>query len=356
MLLVLPVVLFGPEVCRGQSGERKSPEFFGDFRLRSEYNANRDGGLRNRFRERIRLRVAARYEISDYVTVAARFVTGDPDDPNSTHQTLGTTFNKVSLTLDQAYVNLRLKEQPLWIRAGKFRHPFRTSAVYKELVWDADVHPEGVSAGYSFGGPKTHLGAVAAYYLLAERNDATDASSVAGQVYLDVSNRSYSIAGALGGYRYSRIKDDNVLFRDNAGNAGVAQFASNFAIVDAFVNVVYKLSTWSPTVSAQFVKNVDAEVDDDTGVALGASLSRTKGRRSVKLYYQYQVIEQDAVFSPFSQDDFLAQTNFNGHVLGLRYGLSRKISINLWGLVSKRKSPSGGNHQTRLRADLDVSL
>lgn len=356
VVFIVFVGLHSVDVCSAQIGERKSPEFFGDFRLRSEYDANRDGGLQDRFRERIRFRVGSKYEITDYVTAAARLVTGDPDDPNSTFQSLGTVFNRMTLSLDQIYLNLRFKQLPLWIRAGKFPHPFQTPAVYKELVWDADVHPEGAAAGYSFNWSQTRIGAVAAHYILVERNNGRDAYCVAGQLQFDASERPISIAGALGAYRYYHINDDDAVFWDNGGNVGVTRFASEFAVVDGFVNVAYKHAVWLSTVNVQFIQNVEAAVDDDAGIAFGASFSKAKDNRAIKFYYQYQVVEQDAVLSPFSQDDFLAQTNFKGHVFGVRYDVSEKIGVYLWGLVSKRKNPGGGNNQARLRADLDVSL
>jgi hypothetical protein len=34
------------------------------------------------------------------------------------------------------------------------------------------------------------------------------------------------------------------------------------------------------------------------------------------IFFQYQKIAQDAVFTPFTQDDFLEQTQFSGNVSG----------------------------------------
>ncbi len=71
--------------------------------------------------------------------------------------------------------------------------------------------------------------------------------------------------------------------------------------------------------------------------------------------YQFQHIEQDAVFSPFVQDDFRRQTNFEGHVFGLAYTLHKKVSLHAWGLLDSAVAGAGEN-QSRFRLDLNVKL
>lgn len=244
----------------------------------------------------------------------------------------------------------------MWVSGGKFPHPFQTPAVYKEIVWDADIQPEGVAAGTSFNWLDNKVGVTAADYILLERNSDTDALAAAGQVFIEIPNESFTILGAVGVYRYYNIKKDAVVFQDNAGNAGDTQFVSDFAVIDAFLNVVVKHNVWPVGLNVQFIKNVEANIEEDTGFALGAILGKTKSQGDFTIYYQFQLVEQDAVFSPFSQDDFLAQTNFSGHLFGITYRFLKKTDINLWGLLSKRDRPGGGKLQTRLRADLNISF
>jgi len=351
----LLVALLIETMCRAQE-EKKPYKFLGDFRFRSEFDTNRDNALPNRFRDRVRLRFGGNYRINDYFTVGGRLTTGDPEDPNSPYQTLGTVFKKTSFALDQAYVTFRLKTSPFWITGGKFAHPFQTPAIYKELVWDADVHPEGVAAGYGFNWTGAKAGLIAADYALVERNRDKDTFAAAAQIYFEVPRQPFSLLGAIGGYRYYNIDTDQTVFRDNAGNAGATQFQSDFAIIDVFLNVTYKRGRWPVAFNAQFIKNTEAKIAEDAGIAVGAALGETKSPGDIKLYYQYQLIEQDAVFSPFVQDDFLAQTNFKGHLFGLTWRLLEKTDLNLWGLISKQDSPSGKNWQNRLRADLTTSF
>ena len=50
----------------------------GDFRLRVESNANREGNKQNRLRNRIRFRTVGEYQINPYFIVNARIATGNP--------------------------------------------------------------------------------------------------------------------------------------------------------------------------------------------------------------------------------------------------------------------------------------
>lgn len=82
----------------------------------------------------------------------------------------------------------------------------------------------------------------------------------------------------------------------------------------------------------------------------------------MRLYYQYSGIEQDSVFSPFAQDDFLLATNHRSHLFGLNYQFTDAIGLNLYALVSSRDETFPGSttdsdsHQWRVRADLNVKF
>ena len=49
--------------------------------------------------------------------------------------------------------------------------------------------------------------------------------------------------------------------------------------------------------SAQFFTNLDANIDKDKGFAAGIRLGNTKSKGDFKLYYNFQLVEQDSVFS-----------------------------------------------------------
>ena len=152
---------------------------YGDFRLRHESSFAQDSRS-DRHRLRLRFRLGATYRISDEITAGVRIVTGDADDPNSPHATIGDVFDNLEISLDRAFISYRPQSLAgFFVTAGKFAHPFETNPVYGELLWDADVHPEGLALGYARveGGVLDELRLVAGWYILEERATRTDAFS-----------------------------------------------------------------------------------------------------------------------------------------------------------------------------------
>lgn len=342
-------------------------KLYGDFRLRIESDHNRDSGT-DRLRERVRLRLGANYELADEILVGARIATGDPNDPNSTHVTLGEGFDDLDIALDRAF----LTYTPSWLEGGfatvgKFAHPFRQNPVYGELVWDADIQPEGLVVGRTFPdlgrarAPKLVLGG----YTLLEQSESNDSFILAGQASSGVQLGEQTSASAAVGYYY--YSDVDALFDRNRGNAGVDttgngmadSFASDFGILHPILGLDH--GGWGAPlrVGAEYIKNTRASVSEDQGWVVGASLGSSANKGDRRVYYQWQEIEQDAVFSPLAQDDFLLRTNFHGHVFGASWQPWDKMGLHLWTLVSARDVavPGGGTQdQWRVRLDLNVKL
>ena len=80
-------------------------------------------------------------------------MTGDPDDPNSPHQTLGTVFNKFDSNWDRLHLTYKPKcVEDLTFLLGKYGNPFYTNPVYGELIWDQDIGADGAAATYTIKG------------------------------------------------------------------------------------------------------------------------------------------------------------------------------------------------------------
>jgi len=347
----------------------------GDFRLRGESSFERDDQP-NRTRARIRARLGATYDVNEELRVGARLVTGDPKDPNSPHVTLGDGLTSDDVSLDRYFVEYRPGgSERTRLTAGKFAHPFAANPVYGELVWDADVQPEGfvVEGRWDEVGPFDTLGATAGAYVLAEQDLAGDAELVALQVRARRRFGAASEGGlAVGYYCYGDTQPDGttVLVGQNAGNAVVDldmngtpdAFVSEFSILHSIVDV--RCSGWGEplTFGAEAMKNLDAVGPRDSGWALGVSLGESRRKGDWSYYYQYQSIEQDAVFSAFAGDDLLLTTNHDSHVAGVKHRLADAVELHLWALVSSRREPGPGptmdsdDAQWRVRLDLNISL
>jgi len=346
--------------------------FYGDMRLRGESSV-RQGSDPDRHRARMRLRVGADYRLNDEAQVGVRVVTGSADDPNSPHVTFGDALDGLELSLDRAFLVYRpASSTNTELRAGKFNHPFYRNEVYGELVWDADVQPEGVIVRQTF--PDAVFDEVTftiGGYALLEQSKGADASLVVSELSArERLGEDWASRFALAYYAYSDATPDGAtgLLDDNAGNATVDTdmdmvadgFLSDFAVLDANAGFTFEGLERPLTLAAEAVRNEDA-VSAGDGWAAGAAWGSTQSPGDWKLYYQYQVIEQDAVFSPFAQDDFLFATNHKSHVVGIDYKLNEDMGLNIWGLASRPEdttglAPSEDGTRWRLRVDLNIKF
>ncbi len=349
--------------------------FFGDFRLRHEsrYNTPRQPG-HNRHRERIRFRFGANFEISDQLLVGFRARTGNPDDPNSPHHTMSDAFDSLDFNLDRAF----LRYTPYWapnvaLFGGKFANPFDVNPVYSELVWDADINPEGIALVWDGGGA---VRAVVGAYIVDERHQGMPVSFeettlITAQITgrKDLSDSS-EVFGSVGYYYYSELNPNGsttlVTGQEARGNLMVGApelYASDFGIVDAFL--AYKThSGCVPIVfSAEYIKNDRAINNNDEGYAAGFAIGQTSNPGDRKVFYQYQDIEQEAVFAGFANDDFPYATNYSGHVIGGEQKLGKATVVRIWALNSERQildaSPTNrfpDSSRWTFRADLNVKF
>lgn len=348
--------------------------FHGDLRLRHETNTELDDQPTQN-RQRVRFRLGANYQLTDEILLGARLATGNRLDPNSPHQTLGDVFRNFDVNLDRAFVTYRPEwADGLWATAGKFAHPFWPNPVYGELVWDSDVQPEGAALGYSFKnldlGFLQKIDLTVGEYVILEQRLADEASAFVAQLSAHGKfGEHWKPSVAFGYYRYADLTPDDsgTVIGDNAGNATVGagptlDFRSRFEILNPIVALSYEGWKYPLAFSGEYILNTRADIDEDQGWAIGASVGSSKKKGDWKLYYQWQVVEQDAVLSVFSQDDFLFQTNHRSHVLGANYQISDKIGLHLWGLVSERYKTFPGAttdsdaDQWRLRLDINIKF
>jgi hypothetical protein len=342
-------------------------KFYGDLRLRGETDFALDDRS-GRARMRTRLRFGVNYRLNEEFLAGARIATGDPNDGNSTHVTFGELFESVEIDLDRVFLTYHPLGLPgAWATVGKFRHPFERNPIYGELVWDDDVQPEGISLGQTWRGSDfgDRVTLALGGYPMLERVDAKDSFLVVGQL-AGRTELSPDANGrlAVGYYHYTDVNPTGTttIVDDNKGNAVLGgEYVSDFGVLNPVASIDWDTPTGPVTFSLEYIKNLRANIDRDTGWAAGVSYGRMASAGDWRAYYQWQVIEQDAVFSPLAQDDFLLSTNFRGHATGVLWRLTDKINLHLWGLVAGRdrgdpSSPTTDSEsdQWRLRLDLDI--
>ena len=124
----------------------------GDFRYRRELIDVASDNLspdHTRQRDRIRLRFGVLAKINDTLNAKLQFSTTNSgsDSARSTNQTLGTSWDKKPLAIDQAYVDW--KASPMVnVQLGKTPIPWTTTASY---FWDKDLTTEGAALRFTRG-------------------------------------------------------------------------------------------------------------------------------------------------------------------------------------------------------------
>lgn len=335
---------------------------FGDFRLRYDNDARRDDEP-DRNRTRIRGRLGARYDATDWGAVGARIVTHEPDsvDPNSSHVTLGRGWDGVEIQLDQAYLEARPPMiGGLVLRGGKFAHPFVFNPVFTEVIWDADVNPEGIAATYEFPlaeGLKARL--AAGEYVAVEQNLSDEAALTALQALVDY--EGHFVSFDYWNWHHPTADGSAVLFAQNAGNEVAAgEFVSAFEIVHGTLGLRFELFGQPAALGAEAWKNLEAENDRDFGWAAGASAGRAKEAGDVSARVLCQLVEQDSVFSPVAQDDYPFQTNFRGVLATVRVLLDPRVNVELWGMALSREhrgnTATTDEDPTTLRFRIDFNV
>ncbi|MBI2898837.1 MAG: putative porin, partial [Planctomycetes bacterium] len=180
------------------------------------------------------------------------------------------------------------------------------------------------------------------------------------------------VSPAVGYYLYSNVTPagSKTILNDNAGNATVDtngdgkpdEFRSRFGVLNPIVGLTYDGWKLPLTLAGEYILNTRARGGRDQGWAVGAALGKAEKQGDWRLYYHWQVVEQDAVFSPFVQSDFLLQTNHRSHLFGVNHQLTDKIGLQAWGLVSARDETSPGAttdsdlDQWRARLDLNIKF
>lgn len=348
-------------------------------------------------RSRVRARFGATAKVTDDVTTTVRLSTGNTNDRTSTNQTMGQSFNKYSVVLDQAYLKLS-PAQGYWLYGGRMPNPFFST----DLVWADDLGFEGFAstATRQFGGATQGFAALG-YFPITTDNPGTSRSRslLAAQAGVDMNLGSgdrfklgvalYNFNGMAGikettstqssapdyatRYEYgSGLRQrGNTLFRvtapgDSSGN--VFGLASDFRVLN--VTSSLDLNHVFPVpfrLTGDFVKNTAFDRNKilaRTGQALadgkdygfmvrahfGPQKTVKKGEWNVSMTYRY--LGSDATLDAFTNSDFgMGGTNNKGWVLGASYSFMDNTWLSARWLTSNQIDPYAPAGSTKLSVD-----
>ncbi|RME02863.1 MAG: hypothetical protein D6805_08550 [Planctomycetota bacterium] len=362
------------ETSKGWSKVLKNLTLYGDFRFRWE--STFVPSQPDRHRPRLRFRPGAKYQVAPGWEVGMRLVTGNADDPNSTHQTFGNIFNSYAVSLDRLYLLYQSSFlKGAFLEVGKFPLPFYRNPVFGSLIWDSDVQPEGLFGGYRYKKAKGQKGILRAFHFilgglyLNENSVKADPTGIAAQAMGKVQFLPKLFAYlATSYYWYSNLtpNGNDVVVGDNAGNRTVSTDLNANGIPDDFlshfgiVHIIYALESYHLckqipiTLAVEYMQNVrNASGAGNKGWAVGVSVGKAKKKGGWKIYYQWNVVQEDSVFSPFAQDDIPLQTNHRSHFFGVKYMLFDNFEFHTWAMVYRQIR---GNKKDNLRVRFEINI
>jgi hypothetical protein len=320
----------------------------GDMRYRYEAiaddSATNAAGVTNadRYRDRIRARLAVTAKATDNMTVGIGFTTTEAQDPRSGNQSLSGVFSKKPIELDLAYFDWKLAS---WgdLIGGKMKQPFVKGA--QNLFWDNDITPEGVAFTFSRG---IWFGSAYNFWLNevsgAEDTLTSDPMMHGAQIGVRVPVGGSQLTAALHYYDLSASQGriPGPFFNNNAngnttiGTAPNIGLAFDYEVFDVLVQYDGTLGTLPFQVWGEAAQNQDPD-DLDTAWSAGALFGRASNPRSWEAGVMYQKMEKDALFAQLIDSDFAAGVSDNeGFVFRFGYAPVRNWVLNATYFLNKR--------------------
>ncbi len=328
LLVAIAIGLIGTTLARGDTNWLNRVKVSTDARVRLQITD--EEGKESRQRWRFRGRLGLEGKVNDQVKANIRLVT-NAGDPISDNQTMDNAFDDKNASFDRVFFTYTPFD-PLSIRAGKMSQPW---IAVDDLVFSADVNPEGVAANVKLESDVANLMLHGGAFVIDERSSDDETMMISGQAAAKfaLGKKEYIVIGAslfafsnVEGYGLQGPDDtkswgnSTVKVADDEGETTLL-YATEYAVVEGFLQAA--LDVGLPLkLGAQYIVNTDAD-DADTGYLFSASLKLSK---VVTLGYQYRYLEKDCTLGVFAEStDFGNGTNVKGHIPYLKYQISKNF-------------------------------
>jgi len=331
--IVLTAILLGISPTLMASDWWENVKINGDFRYRHEIIDKEDKDIQHR--HRIRARISLNGKISDEARVEIGMSTGSTD-PVSNNQTLSDAFSGKNLMINTAYFEMSPKMMPgLKMIGGKMENPFYFPGK-SELIWDSDIHQEGLTLNYEKKSEMFSANFIASGLWIQERSSSDDSYLAGGQAIFTYNLPEKKGSLAFGGsyYSYGNAKGFPTFYEldDGKGNSinvidDAAYYLTDFELVEAFGTFDFKTGNIPFTILGDFVTNTAAD-SLKNGWLVGIRIGKTKNPGSWAFRYNYRNVEKDAVVGIFTDSDFRGGgTDAKGHEIGGDYELMDKTTL-----------------------------
>lgn len=375
----------------------------GDIRYRHE-NIAPEENLTTRNRERLRVRFGVAGKVNDSVNFKLQVSTTNSGNDNyrSTNQTLGTGWDRKSVSFDQAYVDWKASSTTNLV-LGKMPIPWTTTVGY---LFDKDLTPEGAALKYVRG----PLFAGAYYGAINERDSGTnslaakDADLWAAQVGIKKAVGKVTLTGAVGYFELTGIRDrvisgtapstapagtscaldgafgsgqgtGNNSFGNSTYNGGAlattgssavcTRLLNDYKLVEVLGQADFSLGKYPVSVFVDYMKNngvVASQVDkQDSGYSAGFLFNKAGAAKTWEVGYIYQKVEKDGDWTGFHDSDFgggLSDSSGSvfkaGYVPATNWTLNATYFLNNRFIATSDSSPT--KEYKRLQLDLNYKF
>jgi hypothetical protein len=333
--------------------------------------------LVNTTEERQRLRTRLRFGLDTELgygwAAGFKLATGNMRDPVSTNQTLGNTFTRYQLGIDQVFLKYTGQSdnsrRQFTFNGGRIANPFSSM----DLVFDNDLNFEGLSANYRIALQRDQLFnrflylTLGAFPLEEFEINSDDKWLFAGQLgvewrresgtrlrlagaYYDYENtlgRRNSLDSNLLDYTAPKfLQRGNTLFdirNDADATTNLFALAAEYRLIDFTASVDWRLSpNYRIAFSGDYVKNIGYE-EDEVNQRIGLQIDpRVVGYQAEssfgsvnmaqanawRVLLGYRYLERDAVLDAFTDSDFrLGGTDVKGFIVGGEYSLTPRVLL-----------------------------
>ena len=315
-------------------------KLYGDFRFRAEqdWNSQRSNGTYrdDRGRLRYRLRIGFNYKWSEQVTFGGRLRSGNKQDPQSPHITLGENLPENGITIDKAY--LRLSHKNRWVWLGKNNNPFWKQ---NEMWWDDDVTPEGAVLGTKFDiSPRNSLDLTAGYFVMYSlgRDFTFDPGMSAAQLVFRTQNKKTSLTLASGFYSLTNMPQ----FPDSSqGNSIDYQLLISSAELQLKTKLPVSIGIDNMSnfvnYSADTLISASGLQEEKMAYVVNFKLGSLSDKGKFLLAYYYAFVPKYAVVPYLAQDDWIRwdygngigsrASNYKGHEFRLAYAFGKGFNV-----------------------------
>jgi hypothetical protein len=302
----------------------------GDLRYRFQHAEAEDTSGNNltttKNIQRVRARLGIFAEVNDFTTAGVGIRTADK--ANSGNVTLGDHFDGFEMSISLAYFTIAPEDAKYGAASfGKMKQPWKSAT---DLIWDADVNPEGIAYAYSGKAKNTGIIGSLGYFRVVEEKAQSDLNL--GTAQLGVAQpigekTKVSLGGSFYGYDNATQFTDPVL----PGN-----YMVDYRIAEGFAEVGVKDVGPIPfKLYGSYVNNT-ATSDNNDGYCVGIKFGDAKkGKWEAK--YDYRDLGLYAAPAYFTDSDFAdGGTGVKGHRIKAKYNFAKNLAGGLTYINSLR--------------------